>query len=106
MDWGPMTTVPAPEGLTRGAAASTAGGSRATARATQPVTMTHIRLVGERGGKRPFLSPRGGGGLVTGSEWPVKASPHGESKGGLEMRRISLPAGSSTAIWLVPMSAT
>src|SRR5258708_4098219 len=57
-----MTTVPAPEGLTRGAAASTAGGSRATARVTQPVRMTQIRLVGDRGGKSPFLSPRRGGG--------------------------------------------
>src|SRR5260370_41111941 len=57
-----MTTVPAPEGVARGVAESTAGGSRATARVTQPVRMTQIRLVGDRGGKSAFLSPRRGGG--------------------------------------------
>src|SRR4051794_18901637 len=44
--------------------------------------------------------------LVTSSDWPVKARPHGESKSGLEMRRTSLPDGSSAAIWLVPIKPT
>src|SRR5207302_9653314 len=44
--------------------------------------------------------------LVTRSDSPMKARPHGESNNGLEIRRISLPAGSRTAIWLGPIRPT
>src|SRR5690348_1578313 len=44
--------------------------------------------------------------LVTSSESPRKARPQGESNSGLESRRISLPDGSSTAIWFGPSRPT
>jgi hypothetical protein len=57
MAWGPITTVPAPDGLTRGAAASTGGGNNASARVTQPMNAIHRGLKRRRSVGIPFLRP-------------------------------------------------
>ena len=44
--------------------------------------------------------------FVTSSDLPMNASPHGEWNRGSEIRRVSLPAGSRTAIWFGPSRLT